>query len=850
METKFIGEHLFPGQFGHFFAVLSLVASLVALVSYFNATRAADEATRASWNRMGRITFVIQALSVFVVFGSLYYILQQHYFEYKYAYRNSSRNMLQAYLFSSFWSDQEGSFLLWSVWQSVLGLILIRKAKSWENPVLTVMSFAQFCLATMLIGIYFFGYRVGANPFELLRQTEPYNAAPVFQTANYLADYVPDGNGLNPLLQNYWMVIHPPVLFLGFASTIVPFAFAFAGLWTRRFSEWVKPALPWALFSAMILGTGIMMGAAWAYESLTFGGYWAWDPVENASLVPWLTLVAGIHTLLAYKSTGQSLKITFFFFFITFVLILYSTFLTRSGILGDTSVHAFTDLGMTQQLLYFMLAFLIPAFGLMIYHRKRIPSVHKEESTYSREFWMFVGSLVLLMAAIQITFTTSIPVWNKVLNGLGLMKLFNMKDLAPPLEPVFHYNKIQIWIAIVLGVLTAVIQYLKYKETPKGYTWRNIWLPTALAALATLLIGVFGKIDYDHYGTGFLVAIYIMLYASVYAVVANVHYIVGVLKGNFKAAGASIAHIGFGLVLLGVLISSSKKQVISLDQMNILDGYFGKDSKENSRENLMLPLNMPMQMGDYHVTYVGDSVVPGDFKTYYRVRYVKVDKDGKITEQFTLYPDAFVNRKMAQASLVANPSSKHYLTKDIFTYLTSLPDPDAYKDTAQYVPHDVKPGDSIFFSQGYMVLKNIQPRPETKNYKPQGNDIAVSAKLEVHSLTNDELYHLEPVYLIRDSAYQYSVEDTVSAMSLYVRFDKLTPTSDNQARIQLQVKDAGGAQKNYIVLKAMVFPYINVLWIGVLVMILGFFLSIIQRVKQNRRTEKAMTQRKAKEVSA
>ena len=168
---------------------------------------------------------------------------------------------------------------------------------------------------------------------------------------------IKDGNDLNPLLQNYWMVIHPPVLFLGFASTIVPFAFAIGGLWTKRFTEWTKAALPWALFSAGMLGLGIMMGAAWAYESLNFGGYWAWDPVENASLVPWLVLVAGVHTLLIYRHTGNALRTTYLFFILSFLLVLYSTYLTRSGDLQDTSVHAFTGDGITKwHLRVFLLA--------------------------------------------------------------------------------------------------------------------------------------------------------------------------------------------------------------------------------------------------------------------------------------------------------------------------------------------------------------------------------------------------------------------------------------------------------------------------------------------------------------
>src|SRR5260221_1612560 len=188
------------------------------------------------------------------------------------------------------------------------------------------------------------------------------------------------------------MVIPPPILFLGFASTIVPFSFAIAGLWKKDFTGWTKIALPWALFSTAILGLGIMMGAAWAYESLTFGGFWAWDPVENASLVPWLVLVAGLHTLVVYNATGHSLRATYLFLILGFVLILYSTFLTRSGILGDTSVHAFVGSGMDLQLILLIIVFFLPAIVYYIIRYRRIPHIAREENTWSREFWMFIGA--------------------------------------------------------------------------------------------------------------------------------------------------------------------------------------------------------------------------------------------------------------------------------------------------------------------------------------------------------------------------------------------------------------------------------------------------------------------------
>ena len=166
---------------------------------------------------------------------------------------------------------------------------------------MAVMTFTQFCLTTLILGVVIFDFKIGSSPFLLLRD--------VVQDAVFVVnpEFVPeDGNGLNPLLQNYWMVIHPPTLFLGFASTVVPFAYAIAGLWMGKFKEWIRPALPWAQFAAMILGIGILMGAYWAYETLNFGGYWNWDPVENAIYIPWLTLIAGIHTMISFKKNENA----------------------------------------------------------------------------------------------------------------------------------------------------------------------------------------------------------------------------------------------------------------------------------------------------------------------------------------------------------------------------------------------------------------------------------------------------------------------------------------------------------------------------------------------------------------
>src|SRR5690606_4896625 len=158
----------------------------------------------------------------------------QHYFEYQYAWQHSSLELPLKYLASCFWEGQEGSFLLWMFWHVVIGFILLKYTKEWEPTVMAVLALVQIALSSMLLGLDFFGTKLGSSPFNLLRDT---TAGPIFSNPDYLS-FIKDGNGLNPLLQNYWMVIHPPTLFFGFASTVVPFAFAVAGIWRGDYKGW------------------------------------------------------------------------------------------------------------------------------------------------------------------------------------------------------------------------------------------------------------------------------------------------------------------------------------------------------------------------------------------------------------------------------------------------------------------------------------------------------------------------------------------------------------------------------------------------------------------------------------
>lgn len=807
------GEHLLPGQLGHFFVLLAFFASIVSTIAFFKVSRSVIADEKTSWLRYARVAFFTQVASILIIFGIIVFICSNHYYEYLYAYKHASKELESKYLLACVWEGQEGSFLLWSIWHSILGSILIWKAKDWEAPVLTVVSFAQVFLSIMLIGLWFGDIRIGSSPFVLTRNELE---GPIFSQANYLS-FIKDGMGLNVLLRNYWMVIHPPMLFLGFASTLIPFAFAYSGIITKKYGEWIKPALPWALFSALVLGIGIMMGGKWAYESLSFGGYWAWDPVENASLVPWLILISGLHCMVIYNATGHSLKASYLFIILTLFFILYSTFLTRTGILGDTSVHSFTEAGMAMNILIglFVLGLTVPMLIMFFSHMKKMPEIKKEEEMSSREFWMFIGSLVFFLAALYIIGFTSVPVYNK---------MFNLK-LANPEDVEYLYNRVMVLVAIVVGALSAIGQYFRYRDTPNKYFWKKITVPTVLAVLFTATLLYFYPIRYDDKGIGFQVVICLALFASFYSLIANAAYIWIVLKGNLKSAGSSFAHIGFSLMIAGMLISSGNKEVISDNRTSGIFIPFTPDPdgkhNENPMENLTLLKEVPTRMARYYLTYVGDSSGKEKTRSFYKLLVEKKDSSGKVTENFMLKPDVYL---MKDNNLSSNPDIKHYLTHDVFTYISSVPDRSSMVDTVEYTIKEAKIGDSLFFSKGYMILNSVMKNPKNERFNFKETDTALVADITV--VGNDSMrYKAYPLLRVNDFDIAF-VDDTIYAKNLHLRFAGIA----NQNTFKIGVKEAN-TPTDFVTLKAYIFPYITLVWAGLIIMAAGLVLSIMRRIK-------------------
>ncbi|MBK0384513.1 cytochrome c biogenesis protein CcsA [Pedobacter sp. SD-b] len=814
MDIHYAGEHLLPGKLGQLFIVLSFGTSLIALFSYYFATTTKDKLD-LSWNRLGRLAYRLNLVSVIGIGACLFYIIYNHLFEYHYAWAHSSKTLPVYYIVSCFWEGQEGSFWLWTFWEAVLGCIVIYKAKSWENSVMTIISLSQVFLATMIIGVEVFGAKIGSSPFILLRQAIE---APIFSRADYLS-LIQDGNGLNPLLQNYWMVIHPPTLFLGFASMVVPFAYGIAALWQKRYADWVKPALPWALFAVMVLGTGIIMGSFWAYEALNFGGFWAWDPVENASIIPWLTLIAGVHVMIAYKNSGHSYFTAIFLIIISFILVLYASFLTRSGILGDTSVHAFTDLGMSGQLLIYMFAFIILAAVLIIINWKHLPITKKDEDTYSREFWLFIGAIVLVVSCIQIIATTSIPVYNKIFGT----------SIAPPTNIIQHYNKWQIAFAFAIATISAFSQFLKYKKTDVRKFLISLVVSFVMAILLTAVVVYITEIYHN--------VMYVLLtWAAIFSILCNAKVLSEAFKGKWKLSGSAVAHIGFAFILIGALIAAANNKVISLNNTGI--GFGDEFAKNNNpRENIILYKNEPTKMAEYTVTYKGDST--SGVNTYYKVNYKVIDADGKVKENFNLYPNAQQNAKMKQ--IIASPDTKHYLLHDVYTHVSSVPlkddghdDHEGHSDDENYnkpIVHEVSVGDTVRFREGFLVVKSLNKNATIKDITLDKGDVAIGMNIEVDA--NNAKYQAEPIFLIKGNT-KVDFGKKVDEAGLKLRFTNVLPAKD---KLELTVYEKPKEdKKDWIVLKAITFPYINLFWGGTIIMVIGFLLSIFRRAKESKRS--------------
>ncbi|MEQ8624049.1 MAG: cytochrome c biogenesis protein CcsA [Vicingaceae bacterium] len=801
---EYVGENLLAGELGNLLIIVSFVASLLATVFYYKSSDLSTDLN--SWKKLGRLFYRIHSISLIGLISILFYLIATHAFEYYYVWRHSSSELPLRYILSCFWEGQEGSTMLWTFWNVVLGNILIATAKKWEGSVLTVFSSVQVFLTSMLLGIFLFDLQIGSNPFVLLREHPDMMNLPFTSNPNYLG-FV-EGNGLNPLLQNYWMTIHPPTLFFGFASTLVPFAYGIAALWKKEKISWIKPALPWTYLSIAILGLGILMGGAWAYEALSFGGFWAWDPVENSSLVPWLVLVAAGHLMLLNRNKARSLFATFAFTLFSFLMVVYSTYLTKSGILGETSVHSFAD-GLPGQLIVFLLFYLALGLFFLIKQGRKYLVKSEEDAFWSREFWMFLGALVLVISAFQITLSSSIPVINALFGT----------SLAPQADPIEHYNSWQLPLAVLVTLFVAISQFLKYKKTDPKKFFKQIGPSFIIALLASAGIAYLLEIKTFYLD--------LLLFTSLFAVLANLDYFLRIIKGNVKKGGSALAHVGFGLVILGSLLSAGNKKIISKNRSPVNINF--EENKNANDENVMLLKNDTVLMEPYYVTYTKRRVEENRF-VYFDMDYLKVNAKGKYEKKFSLSPYVQLNQQMGN---VPEPSTAHFWNEDIFTHITYADlenlDSNAMEMFGDADSLQLNIGDSLFSSNAVIKLSSFVRKINKDSLKLDSNDIALGVKIEANTLTG-KTFEATPIMVIRGNRV-FTIQDEISDLGLKFGFNGINPENEKLSILLFEKNKNAG---DFVIMQAIVFPYINVLWIGCIVMVLGTLVAVINRIRKQK----------------
>lgn len=790
LSIVYNGEHLLPGIIGQSFIYLAFITALISSVLYILSEVKHNDKLRI----IGRTLFFLHFISLLVVSASFFYILLNNYFEYAYVWKHTATYLPLKYIISSFWAGQEGSFLLWVLIEGLLGMVLLFTSKKFESKVMAVLGAGQFFLTTMILGIKPLGFILGQSPFSLLREEANNIGSQFFQNPDYLSQII-DGNGINPLLENIWMVTHPPLLFLGYSASIIPFAFAIASLWSGDFKTWLKPAFPWTIFSVLTLGGGILLGGAWAYESLTFGGFWAWDPVENASLIPWLIILAGMHMMILNKKRNHSFGLSYIFLILGYTLVLYASYLTRSGVLGSTSVHAFGNNGLSTQMVLIMAIVIITSFFLYFKNYKKFPKNDKDEFL-SREFWMYIGSLILVLSSFQVFISTSIPVINKVFGT----------NIAPPMEVVAYYNKWQLPLAILIVIFISVSMVLKYGKNDLSSFLKRFGI--VIIAANVLFIPEIYIFEIDN------LAFLIFLFTINLAIVSSFDYLIR-NKFSFYNLSNSVSHFGFALFLLGVLVAFSNSQIISKNT-----SMYNLGDAESNKENQLLEKDKLKQLNNYLVQY--SSLRKEQNHLYYGIDFYTKNKDGKLDKEFSIEPTINVNSIMGN---VYNPDTYHSLKKDVFTYI-SYADIKADETDNRYKKlseTEMVVGDTLTVNKDIFILKDI--RIEGSKDSIDVNNVSIIATI-AYPTSTDSITSFDIGYRIKDGVINKDIKD-IPSKKLRFRF------------VNISTKKMGmilGIERHemqFIVIKSVIFPYISLLWIGALIMLVGLFISLYRNIKSS-----------------
>jgi cytochrome c-type biogenesis protein CcmF len=439
-------------------------------------------------------------------------------------------------------------------------------------------------------------------------------------------------------------------------------------------------------------------------------------------------------------------------------------------------------------------------------------------------------------------------VYNAIIESFGFVS-----NMAPPADQISHYTKFQLWFAVIITILSAIGQFFWWKRIDKNKLISSLTTPVLVTLLVSALVIVLAPVNNLVY--------IVLLTTSIFSIVANGKILLGVARNNYKLSGGAVAHIGVAMMLVGIMFSSGYSRVVSINTSGLLlpGEFFEKDDNKETKENVFLTINQPTRMDNYWITYRGKRIearnVPGflqrnqisptkvDYKvvakedivqngkvyykkgdtleiyaenTYFEVEYR--DDKGRI---FSLYPRAQINEQMG--GILASPDIKHTATRDIYTHVNAVADPDAAKEWSKMEEQIVSIGDTFFVNDYVAVLDNVLRVSEVEGIVLSAEDAAVKAKIRI--LGKDREYEVLPTYLIKDRMVG-RIPEEVEDLGLKITFTNIDPAKGTFTF------GVNTTQKDWIIMKAREMPYINVLWIGTFIMTIGFILAISRRYSE------------------
>lgn len=720
--------------------------------------------------KYGKLLYWIMTMGI--VFISSFFLsnILNHNFEYAYIFQNSNTEMNLFYLIASFFAGQEGSFLLWALFLSLIGIFLQPYASRHKYEALTMGFYSLIILFLMLLLVI-------KSPFEFVWEVNNSIFKP--------GEIPPNGSGMNPILENFWMTIHPPILFVGYAALSVPFVFSIAGLIKKEYNEWIKIALPWTLFGASVFGIGIVLGGFWAYETLGWGGFWGWDPVENASLLPWLTAVALIHTMKVQMNTGGLVKTNFVLAVSSFLLVIYSTFLTRSGILSATSVHSFQEPGADIYLILqlFLAIFLVIGLSVLLMRLKALPLKKMDFNFSSKELMLSFGAMTVLGIAVVVFMGTSWPIFQGWFGS------------AKSAVEISTYEKISFPFMFALLILSGLSMFMHWKSSNGKDVMKKNILPLILSFVSTMV-----TVLLDVREPRFI----LLAFAAFYAFYVNVIFGLKKLKKP-GSLGSFVSHIGLALLMFGVIGQGlfTQNKLLSL-----VEGESGK------------------ALG-YKITFLGKEQIETEKRDRQKYRFhLMFSKDGNA---FSLFPVQSLNAANNYSMPVHIPSIKSSFLNDIYVAPTSvnivntLPTSYYKKGAAFPCPADsAMTFELLGFDKSSMTNASAGTLAFGAKFRVNYQDTSFIMSIPTQL---DTLNNFIPIWM------------ELPGMDLKVAFTDFIPNSESMSNSIAALSFSEDENPSYEIkdmlsINLFIKPLISLVWLGFLFINAGFLFPIRRSIKR------------------